>query len=923
MVGLSMIYFVRTLVIVFSLLHVSSCSVEPEGLPEVEAYISQNRFNEAAIVVKNLIQSSSNDFRTRRVLGEIYLNLGDYPLAEIEFLKAIEYGAYLDDIYPALSKVYLLSGRGDDLLSMSVVGLSDHSKSVVMAAKGLEFLSKEMQAEAKESIYKAVTINPKSRYVRIAQVRYVLSQGDYEEAILKVNSIISTDKSCAECWRVVADIEVAQGRYVEAYAALSKVIEFGVGSASDYLSRSFVLMHMGEYKSSQKDIDYIKSKFKYDTRLSYAQGLIYYKVEDFEKAKEEFEKVISVYEDYSPAMFYLSSVNLKLGFFEQSELYANNFVLSAPGNVSGRKLLSYIYFIRGEFSLADQSIRPVVDSGFEDVEALNLFANILMKRGASDEAISILARVVALEPDSPSALSRLGSGLLVGGREDEGIQYVESALEVDADYYQADTVLVLHYLHNNNFDKALLASNRYVERNPENSTSHNLLARVYLSMGRDAEAVASFSRARLLSPGDPYACHNLALLALKSGDVDGAREKYIEVLEYHNNYLPSILGLASLDALENDESAMVDRLSLAIKWYPNEVKPRLILARYHIGKGEFGRASGLIQTLSDDIKSTPPVLRIIALYQLGLNAFSSAQYTLLKLIEIDASDEKVRLLLARAYGGGGYFDKSRAELEKAIEINPRYYNARIALAYLLVKLGDYKQVSLQLDALKKLVPKHPEVEKLKSIVLIGTDDELLVSYENSFENNPSSLTLLLLSRHKWKIGDRDKAIEMQELWVEKNSNDVVVRLSLAKYYRITGKIKKSRSQYIKIVEVDSDNITALNNLAWSLRKSSPSKALDYAQKANDVSHNSAETLDTLAVVLLENGDVDRAKHNISRALLESPEDKVMRYHSAMIDVAAGDNRTAEETLLSLLKGGDDFPEKEEANKLLEKIQSEG
>jgi len=919
----SMIYSIRRLGVVFCALLVVSCTTEYEGLPEAEVYVSQNRFYEAAIVVKNVIQKSSGDHEARTLLGKIYFNIGDYSSSEIELLKAVEYGASLDEVYPTLAKVFYRSDEGGKLLSLSVVGLSDESKAVVMAAKGLNLLSKGMQEQAKISISKALFLSPDSRYVRIAQVRSLLFEGNYKQAKLNANSILSMERECSECLRALADVEIKQGNYVEAYDALSMAIDYGTGRADDYLSRSFVLMQMEDYEKAQVDVDYLESKFKGDSRVNYAQGLIYYNDGKIDKAKEVFEKVVLAYEDYSPVMFYLAAVNLDLGFFEQAELLANKFVLTVPNSVSGRKLLSYIYFVREKFSLAERSIRPVVDSGSEDVEALNLFANILMKNGASDEAVSILSRVVDLEPDSPVALSRLGAGLLVGGREGEGVQYVESALKVDADYFQADTILILHHLKNNDYENASSAALRYVERDSRNSMPHNLLARTYLSMGREPEAVASFSKARLLSPGDPYSCHSLALLALKSGDVDGAREKYIEVLEHHDNYLPSILGLASLDALENDESAMVDRLSLAIKWYPNEVKPRLILARYHIGKGEFGRASGLIQTLSDDIKSTPPVLRIIALYQLGLNAFSSAQYTLLKLIEIDASDEKVRLLLARAYGGGGYFDKSRAELEKAIEINPRYYNARIALAYLLVKLGDYKQVSLQLDALKKLVPKHPEVEKLKSIVLIGTDDELLVSYENSFENNPSSLTLLLLSRHKWKIGDRDKAIEMQELWVEKNSNDVVVRLSLAKYYRITGKIKKSRSQYIKIVEVDSDNITALNNLAWSLRKSSPSKALDYAQKANDVSHNSAETLDTLAVVLLENGDVDRAKHNISRALLESPEDKVMRYHSAMIDVAAGDNRTAEETLLSLLKGGDDFPEKEEANKLLEKIQSEG
>jgi len=531
--------------------------------------------------------------------------------------------------------------------------------------------------------------------------------------------------------------------------------------------------------------------------------------------------------------------------------------------------------------------------------------------------------VVSLQPSSPDALSRLGTGLLVGGRKEEGIHYVQSALEVDPGYYPAGTMLILHYLHNNLFDKALEVALGYVDRDTKSSVSYNLLARVYLFMGEDDEAVKAFERARKLSPGDPYASHSLAFIALKRNEVEEARKKYMEVLGYHNDYLPSILGLASLDALQNNERAMVDRLKRSIRLYPNEIEPRLILSRYYIAEGKPSLVFGLIQDLTDIQKNTPSVLEVSALYKLGINEFSSARYSLEKLLEKKDGNYKVHFLMAKACEGEGDLVRSKVELEKSIKLNSDYYPSRIAFANLSLIMGDEVQAELQLEELKVLAPDHPEVMRLIASINNDDDIELLASYKSSFDKDPSALTLLLLSRHQWKMGGYVEAEDLQKKWLENNPDDVTVRLSLASYYRLMKREDESVEQYLKVVEIDSVNSTALNNLAWSLRKTDANKALGYAKRANNASGSSAATLDTLAVVFLENGEIQKAQRNISRALDRSPKDRSMRYHSAMIDVAAGDKRTALTTLISLLEDGNDFPEKDAANKLLKKIQSEG
>ncbi len=66
--------------------------------------------------------------------------------------------------------------------------------------------------------------------------------------------------------------------------------------------------------------------------------------------------------------------------------------------------------------------------------------------------------------------------------------------------------------------------------------------------------------------------------------------------------------------------------------------------------------------------------------------------------------------------------------------------------------------------------------------------------------------------------------------------------------------------------------------------------------------------------------MEEARRSLDRGLKIKPEHPSLRYHSAMIDVAAGNHSAAMATLRSLLNDTNtNFPEREEAVKLLEQL----
>ncbi len=198
----------------------------------------------------------------------------------------------------------------------------------------------------------------------------------------------------------------------------------------------------------------------------------------------------------------------------------------------------------------------------------------------------------------------------------------------------------------------------------------------------------------------------------------------------------------------------------------------------------------------------------------------------------------------------------------------------------------------------------------------GTARELL---EKAHATAPGTETALMLFRHYWRSGDRDGALSFLEDWLVEHPGDIAARLELANIHLATGENAKAREQYSRALESDEDNFTALNNLAWLLRKTDTKKALEYAEKATGMQPESPAALDTMAMVLLENGDTARARRTIEDALALAGENPSLRFHYAQILSESGDREQAVAVLEELLAGESDFPEKEEARKLLARL----
>ena len=897
-----------------------------------EDYLAKRDYHAATIELKSAVVADTGNPRARWLLGKVYMESGDLESAAKELTKARELGMPDTEVLPLLVQALLPLGMHDELMALPATGLDAPTRARVLAAQGQSLLANGKLEEGGKRLEQALDADPKASYVRLAHARLLLFNSQMEAGRRDLEALLADEPDYALAWTLLGDLEQSERHPERAEEAYTKALEFAPNSYTDRLNRALARIQLQKADAAAEDIEVLRRKYakRADERtevplgVNYAEGLLHMQKNELEAARTAFELTLRGGNQYPLALFYLAGIQAQLGNPEQADTYITEFGRLAPDHPSGHKLAASIAMQRGDFVRAERLVRPVVAANPEDLAALNLLAGALLAQNRTDEGLDTLTKIAALDPDSAEAQTRLAAGLFASGQGEVGLEHLRKALELDPKYQQADLMLVLAHARKGEFDEALAAARAFQQRQPESATPLSLLGRIYLATDRQAEAKQAFLDALKLDSGDPAANQSLAALALQDRDLAGARRYYEQVLAKHPDNLRVQMQLAALDFNEGHAEAMVKRLQDSMAAHPDNPEPRLMLARHYLNRGEGQQALAVLNALDETQKKQPAVTALLAMLYLSQSDFAAARPLLERMVQLQPEVAQNHYQLAMAQAALGDTRAMLSGLQKTIALEPKHVPARVALAHGLLATQDREGFELQLKALQTLEPDSAEVLSLEAsaALLQGNRKEALAKLEQAYTKEPSPTTLQNLAREKLRGGDMPGALKLFEKWIGEHPQDLQMQMALADLYAADRQDARAIAQYEAVVKADERHVIALNNLAWSLRKSKPKQALAYAERANRIAPDTAALIDTFAMVLLENGDNQKAQTQIERALKLEPNNPGMRFHAAQIRLALDDTDGAVLILKSLLGGKGDFAEKAEAEALLASLKKD-
>jgi len=173
-----------------------------------------------------------------------------------------------------------------------------------------------------------------------------------------------------------------------------------------------------------------------------------------------------------------------------------------------------------------------------------------------------------------------------------------------------------------------------------------------------------------------------------------------------------------------------------------------------------------------------------------------------------------------------------------------------------------------------------------------------------------------------RAGDRAAARRFLEQASELAPDAVGPHLLLAEFHTEAGEFDAAAGRYGKVLSLEPNNISALNNLAYDMavRQKKPEEALPLARKALSLAQGDAIVLDTVAWIEYLRGNRAEAARLLIRAAKGAPGNADVRLHNAIALASQGARGAAAAELTEALKLDPALEQRAEVTELKDRLQ---
>ncbi|MFZ5493238.1 MAG: XrtA/PEP-CTERM system TPR-repeat protein PrsT [Pseudomonadota bacterium] len=870
------------------------------------------------IELKNALQKEPDNAQARLLAGEAYLQQGDMVSAQKELNHALNAG--LVEATLPLVRSYVATQSWDPLSDIKAdESLPAPVRAEVLALKVRGALAGGDQDGAHALLQQAQALDAESAPVLFSAAVLALGDQNRELAERQIAAALKADADYADALSLRADLAAQNGQMAEAEADYSRVIELRpTASASELLKRGMVRLSLKKLEDARKDADALKNWAPNHPGVSYLDGLLELSAGDYVAAQTAFELSLSKAPDYLPVVFYLGAVHAAQDHQEQADYYLGNYLKSVPGSAAAARLAAGVKVRRNDTEGATAILERAAAANPKDAGLHDLLGRLYASRG-DPKGIEMLKEAVALQPDSAELRERLGIAMLLGGQQEQAQAEIDAAERLDPNSRQGKYMLVITAMRERDFTRALAQAEALHASDPDDVTVWNLLGGVHLAMNAPQKAMDAFEQALRIKPDSVAATNNLGQLKAGSGDIDGAAGVYRAGLEHTPGNAAISQRLAGLLLSQKKPDEALEVLGAAVKANPANTSLRVVLARVQFGLGKFDDAAATLKGGGDESAQLQIAAGDMALAR---KDFATARVHLEAAAKLDDRSATPLFMLGQVERQDGKPDVAERRYRDALKREPTNQATRMALVSLLLAQRDVRGALAVVEDVEREGVKAGYLQVLRGdIAAVQNNREAaLDAYGKALAMEDSRAHRMVLARTQVAYGKLKEGVATLEGWLAKNPTDAATRHAQLNWQVMAGNTDAAVGGYEALLKANDKDVLALNNLAMLLRDKDQTRALELARKADELAPKSPAVMDTLALLLMDSGELPRARKLLEDAVEAAPKATVLRLHLAQVQAKSGDDAAARSSLEKLLDTDAQFPERAAAEALLASLK---
>lgn len=599
-----------------------------------------------------------------------------------------------------------------------------------------------------------------------------------------------------------------------------------------------------------------------------------------EKAPQvDAAKKAEAYKEFLKARQYESENN----YIQALESYKRVIELD-PLSPEPHVALGELYVRNRNIRDAEKQSREAIALSKDSIGGHRLLGRILASEGLSSgnkekitEAIVHFLEVARIDKQDPEAWRFLGNLYGINNDQDRALEAYQNLISTGfasfTDYYE---VARINY-SKGNYKEASQAARQAFERSDNNPQVGMLLADSLMRTGQTAEAITIFRQALAESPSNVSLLLGFSEALTRSGQYEEAMQQLKKIIDANPNNLRALnlLAQAQRRSGRRSEAVATIKRALAGQDTTDSLELQFELAEVYEEMGELSNS--------------------IAAYEEALSSIVNPDGSVSEANKRNAG--VVLQAMVFAYRNAGKIDKATETIERMRKtLGKDSTLPDILLIDTLRAEGRYSEAVEVTRKAQKAFPKERQFKFLEAQALgqlqqVDKASEVLKSMLNGSEQDADIyhyLSFVMLDDNRFT--DAEHYLRKALLYDEKNVSYLITLSSIqdrAKNY------KESEETLRKVLQLDPDNSTALNNLGYFLteRGERLNEAMELIQRAINIDPTNSSFLDSLGWVYFRLGDTEKACKYLEQAI--NLDRRSATSHDHLGDVYFHQGRTAD------------------------------
>lgn len=587
----------------------------------------------------------------------------------------------MEDINSKIDEINTLISEKDFVNAKKIIlQCLEHSPEDTETLKllGLCHINLNEYQKAKENFEKVIELNPDDAlsHFYLGSIYELINETDKAEAAYL--AVIKLREDYVDAYKNLGVVYLKKQEFAKTIKYAQKALQLRDDDYQIYFILSSATLALKEFETTIKLLEEaIKLNPKY-SQLYHNLGNCHIGLKDYDKALESFQKALELEPNNSSSNFMLGTIyQIKLDFkgaytyFQKAYQLDNNpFYLSTVAFCAmkiGEYQDAITYY--GVLSL----LQPEKDN-FK----YNL-ANCYEATSQYDKAITILEQLFGMNAKNNIIGEKLANLYHLNGslmKAKELYQHIIKKGKVSAEVYYQYAIICSQ---TNDVDKAVEILKKVIVLNPKDAYARKDLAILYLKQGLLDWAKDEFETAYKLDKTNLQIIFEYANYKHVMQDYGGAKKLYNKALKLglENKSLNKFMGKNYLAM--NDIKNAEKYLKLAIRQDPQDTLTLFELGKVFFTKKEFELAK---QCLLDAYSVTQDIetANFLGTIFMNLKEYMQAKKMFLKVINKHDKNANLFVELAKAEIELGELGDAKEHLNKALEIFPDFDNALELLA---------------------------------------------------------------------------------------------------------------------------------------------------------------------------------------------------------------------------------------------------